>query len=159
MYYVRTWIILTLIYLALTSNLEPLNLLVGVLVAGFVLFLIRPPLESMSPRQYPSSIVATVRYIAILLVDLVQSGLQLARMVLSPEIPIKAGIINIPSNCQTELGVALSAHAITLTPGELVVEMDDDHNMYTHVLEAAKAPDYVHDAQEMRLKLLDQIFN
>lgn len=159
MYYVRSGIFLTLIYLALTSNLEPLNLLIGILVAGFVLLLIRPPLQSMSPRHYPTSILATVRYIAILLVDLLQSGIQLARMVLSPKIPIKPGIINIPSNCQTELGAALSAHAITLTPGEMVVEMDDDHNMYTHVLEGSKAPDYVHDAQEMRLELLDQIFN
>lgn len=158
MYYVRTWLLLALIYLALTSNLEPLNLLMGGIVAFIVLFLIRPPLEPMSPRHYPSSIFATARYIVILIYDLTLSGIQIARLVLTPSLPIKPGIINISSQCQTDLGAALSAHAITLTPGEMVVEMDSDQNMYTHVLDATQAPTYVHEAQEMRRELLDQIF-
>jgi multicomponent Na+:H+ antiporter subunit E len=158
MYYIRTWLLFTLIYLALTSNLEPLNLLTGGIVGVVVLTLIRPPLESMSPRNYPSSILGAGRYILILIYDLILSGIQIARLVLTPSLPIKPGIINIPSQCQSDLGAALSAHAITLTPGELVVEMDTDRNMYTHVLDATQAPTYVHDAQEMRRELLDQIF-
>lgn len=158
MYYIRTWLLLTLIYLTLTSNLEPLNLLMGGIVGVVVLLLIRPPLESMSPRQYPSSLLATVRYILVLVYDLIVSGIQIARLVLSPSLPIKPGIINISSECQTELGAALSAHAITLTPGEMVVEMDKDQNLYTHVLDATQAPTYVHEAQAMRRELLDQIF-
>ncbi len=86
------------------------------------------------------------------------SGIQTARLVLSPSLPIKPGVLRIPSDTETDLGAALSAHAITLTPGEMVVEMDSDNVMYTHALDATKAKEYVHDAQEMRRKLLDQIF-
>jgi multicomponent Na+:H+ antiporter subunit E len=159
MYYIRTGILLTLIYLALTSNLDIRNIVVGIVVALLVAALVRPPLKTMSPRHYPTSLVATIKYIGTLIWDLILSGIQLAQILLSRKMPIHPGIINIPSNCQSELGAALSAHAITLTPGEMTVEMDEDHNMYTHVLDAVRAPEYMREAQEMRLKLLDQIFN
>jgi multicomponent Na+:H+ antiporter subunit E len=159
MYYVRTGILLTLIYLALTSNLDIRNIVVGIVVALLVAALVRPPLKTMGPRHIPTSLVATIKYIGTLIWDLILSGIQLAQILLSREMPIHPGIINIPSNCQSELGAALSAHAITLTPGEMTVEMDEDHNMYTHVLDAVRAPEYMREAQEMRLKLLDQIFN
>lgn len=158
-YHIRNIVLFTLIYLALTVNWELLNIILGVLVAIFVSILIRRPLKPMSPSHIPKSIWATIRYIGTLIWDLILSGIKLAIILLSPKMPLNTGIINIPSNCQSELGAALSAHAITLTPNELVVEMDEDHNMYTHVLDAARAPEYVHDAQKQRLELLDEIFN
>jgi multicomponent Na+:H+ antiporter subunit E len=81
-------------------------------------------------------LLATVQYIFILLVDIMRNGLQVARIVLTPSLPIKPGIITIPSHCDTELGTALTAHAITVSPGELVVEVGEDGTMYTHCLDA-----------------------
>ncbi|MFO7662519.1 MAG: Na+/H+ antiporter subunit E [Chloroflexota bacterium] len=159
MYYVRTGVLLTVIYLMITSNLSIANIVVGIVVALLVAALVRPPLRTMSPSHYPTSIVATFKYIGTLIWDLILSGVQLAQILLSRQMPINPGIINIPSNCVSELGAALSAHAITLTPGEMTVEMDENYNMYTHVLDAVRAPEYMREAQEMRLKLLDQIFN
>ena len=37
------------------------------------------------------------------------------------------------------MATALSAHAVSLTPGELVVEIDDEGVMYTHCLDASRA--------------------
>ena len=161
MYYLRKVVAMTVVYLALTSNLEPLNIIVGILVGIIVTAIMGSSMaRSVSMGTFPGSIIATVRYIGVLIYDLSASGVQIARLVLTPHMPLQQGIIDIPSNCQSEVGAALSAHAITVTPGELVVEMAPSprNDMFTHVLEAEKAESYVHDAQTMRRGLLDEIF-
>lgn len=156
--YTRWIFLLALVYLALTSNLEVSNLIVGILLAAIVVALVRPDRRPTVPRNFVRSTVALVRYLLNLAHDLVVSGLQVARVVLSPSLPIRPGIIAIPANTDTDLGIALSAHAVTLTPGEIVVEIDDDHVMYTHCLDATHAEEYIQEAIEMRRELLNEIF-
>ncbi|MCB8984540.1 MAG: Na+/H+ antiporter subunit E [Ardenticatenaceae bacterium] len=156
--YVRAVLLLTLVYLALTSNLQASNIVVGVLLAVGVLALLRPQRRVTDWRAAGTAVVAVLRYIFVLAHDMVVSGMQVARIVLDPKLPIQPGIIAIPSGCQSELGTALSAHAITLAPGEMVVEIDDDGVMYTHVLDMAHAETAVAEAQELRVALLNKIF-
>jgi hypothetical protein len=52
----------------------------------------------------------------------------------------------------------LCAHAITLTPGEMVVEMDEKGVMYTNFLDDTHAEQYVIDAQKMHRDVLQKIF-
>lgn len=158
MYYLRAIILLAVFYLILTANLQFSNIIVALLLAMLTLLLVRPQRQKMEPAQFLPSVVAGVRYIVVLLVDLVLSGVQVARMVLSPSLPIRPGIIAIPAQTESELGAALSAHAITLTPGNLVVEMDDDNTMYTHCLDATDSAKKSDDAQKMRRDMLDKIF-
>ena len=104
-------------------------------------------------------ILALGAYVLIVTRDVILSGLQVARLVLDPSLPIRPGIIAIPSLCQSELATALSAHAITLAPGEMVVEIDKHGIMYTHTLDVTKAESYVNEAQQMRSDLLARIFD
>lgn len=156
--YVRWIVLLAVAYLALTSNLEAANIVVGLLLAAGVVLLVRPDPRPLAPRNIPQSLAALARYLGNLISDLVVSGIQVARIVVSPALPIRPGIIAIPAQTETELGIALSAHAVTLTPGEIVVEIDDEHMMYTHCLDVAHAEAYISDAQEMRRELLSKIF-
>jgi multicomponent Na+:H+ antiporter subunit E len=106
----------------------------------------------------PWALLALGRYLYIVVLDVVKGGLVTARLVLDPALPIKPGIIAIPSGCDSELATALSAHAITLAPGEMVVEIGEDGVMYTHVLDATQAAGYVAEAQYLRRELLRKIF-
>ena len=154
------WMIvgLWLVYLALTANLEGSNLLLGLLVAVGLTALMRPPRGRFALRRLPAALLALGRYLAVVLVDAVKSGLVAARLVLDPDLPVEPGIVAIPSGCDSELATALSAHAITLAPGEMVVEIGEDGVMYTHALDATKASEYVAEAQQMRRELLRDIF-
>ncbi len=158
MIYARWILLLTLTYLALTSNLQWTNIVVGVLIALGVLALIRPEPRPYVPRHITRSALALVRYLINLVDDLIVSGIQVAKIVLSPSLPIRPGIVAIPAQTETDLGIALSSHAVTLTPGEIVVELDEDHIMYTHCLDATHAEEYISEAQEMRRELLNEIF-
>ena len=149
---------LWLVYLALTANLELANLVLGVLIAVGLTALLRPPQGTFELRQLPAALLALVRYLFVVARDAIKSGLFAARLVLDPALPVKPGIIAIPSDCDSELATALSAHAITLAPGEMVVEIGKDGTMYAHALDATRAVEYVEEAQELRRALLRKIF-
>ena len=151
-------LILILFYLGLTANLEPRNLIASVVIALIIIGLLKPEKKSLNLKKVPQMTTSLIRYIAWLMWDLVTSGIQVARLVIDPKLPIQPGIVAIPSRAKTELGEALSAHAISLTPGELVVEIGDDGILYTHCLDASHAAEYLEDAQKMRKDLLDKIF-
>lgn len=159
MYYLRTIFLLSIAYIALVPNFEILNILAGVLIATIVVLLIRPQPHPLRWRNLPSTIVALIRYIFVLAYDLIVSGIQVARIVLNPCQSLRPGIITIPSKTKSEVAQALNAHAITLTPGEIVVEMDEDGTMYTHCLNVTDSEQLVDDAQEMRAELLEKILS
>lgn len=157
MNYIRIVIPLLIVYLALTLNLAWNNILVGVLIATFVAILLRPKINPMNLRQLPIALVALFRYTIILVIDMLLSGLQVAMIVLSPRMPIQPGIIAIPPMSESELSVALSAHAITVTPGEIVIEIGEDGTMYTHCLIATDSEKKAAEAQKLRINLLQNI--
>lgn len=158
MHYARTILILLVIYLALTANLQLSNIVLGVLVAGIATALLRPQPGRMNLRRLPAASWAIVRYVAILASDVVRSGVTVARIVLDPKLPIRPGIVAIPSGCNSELGAALSAHALSITPGELVIGIDEAGVLYTHCLDVTHAAEYAAEAQAMRRDLLSKIF-
>ncbi len=157
MYLIRVIILLTLAYLAFTSNLDPRNIIVGVLLSLIVTVLIRPERKILNMRHLPSTLWAMIRYAGLLLYDLVASGVQVARIVLSPQMKLRPGIIAIPAGTTSDTATALSAHAITLTPGELVVEISAECTLYTHCLDATESATLVKDAQQLRANLLSEI--
>lgn len=158
MHYFVLMIPLWLFYIGVTANVEPLNLIVGVFVAGLITAVIRPPKRDIPWARVPRALWASARYLAVLLVDLTKSGIQVARIVLSPSLPINQGVVAIPADTESEYATALSAHSITLTPGEMVIEIDREGVMYTHMLDVTNADEQVRAAQQRRRDLLQQIF-
>jgi multicomponent Na+:H+ antiporter subunit E len=158
MHYIRTILILLVIYLALTGNLQVSNIALGALVAAIATWLLRPRPAQMDLRRLPAAAWAIARYIAILAADVVKSGVGVARIVLDPALPIRPGIVAIETGCDSELATALSAHALSITPGELVIGIDKGGVLYTHCLDATQSAEYAAEAQAMRRDLLSRIF-
>ena len=144
-------------YLALTANVELSNIVLGVLVAAAGGGLAAPGAPAVGLQSLPGALWALAKYIVILLKDMIVSGLQVAHIVLSPALPIKPGIVAIPSGTDSELATALSAHSITVTPGALVVEISDDGVMYTHVLDVTQSEAARLSAQERRRNLFSRM--
>lgn len=150
---------LFIVYLVLTGNLEVPNLAVGILVAlGVSLLLPQGELPPFSLSRLPVFILAAVGYILVVAWDVIRGAYSTARIVLDPKLPLNPGIITIPSGSRSELGTALSAHAITLSPGEMVVAIDEEGIMYTHCLDVDNSAHFVDKAQSMRKKYLSKMF-
>lgn len=151
-------LVIGVLYLMLTANLELSNVVAGLLIGAGVSSLLQPRQLSIDWRKLPLALWSILRYLGVLIMDLVKSGIQVGRIILSPQLPIDPGIVAIDTGCESELATALSAHAMTLTPGELVVEMDDQGLLYVHCLEASKSTQYAAEAQSLRRELLSKIF-
>ena len=156
--HLRLTLICWLIYLAITANLEPSNLIVGLLIGVAITVIVRPVSQPLPLSRLPGAILNLARYTLWLSIDIIRNGIRVARIVLDPRLPIRPGIIAIPSGMKTELGVALSAHAITVTPGEQVVEIGDDGTMYTHCLDVVSSAAGAEEAQRKRRAMLESIF-
>lgn len=150
---------LLFVYLALSGNVTLPNLVVGALAALGVSNLLPVEKEAFFAwKRLPAFVWALIRYLFIVLADILQGGLATARLVLDPKLPICPGVIAFPAGSRTELGAALSAHAISLSPGELVVEMDDEGTLFVHCLDVQKSAQYAEAAQTLRQELLRQMF-
>ena len=77
-----------LLYMLLTGNWALSNILTGLVLAGLVALLIRPQKRPFSWKRLPDALLASVIYLVRLLWDLLISGLQVARIVLTPSLPI-----------------------------------------------------------------------
>ena len=158
MRYLRWVVPLTFLYIALTANAEPRNWLLGVLLATGIAVLLRPNPSSIRWRNLPTALLALGQFILSLLWDLLVSSLQVTWLVVHREIPLRQGIFALPSGCSSSLVTLLSAQAITLTPGELVVEIDEEGVLYTHSLDVVTAATKEPVAQKRRVQQLERIF-
>ncbi|MFC6988362.1 Na+/H+ antiporter subunit E [Haloplanus sp. GCM10025708] len=76
-------------------------------------------------------------YIAAFLYELLTANVDVARRVLSPSMPINPEVVEVPLRVETGLAVTTIANSITLTPGTLTMDYDDDTNtLYVHSIDA-----------------------
>ena len=123
---------LMLFWVMLVNSLAADTLLIGALVSLCVALLYRDGLSFFTEfRATPAAFVAGTLYYAYFLRKLVQSNLQMAAIVLSPDLPVKPGIIKVRTRLKSRMGRLMLANSITLTPGTLSVELDDEW-LYVH---------------------------
>lgn len=152
------WIVpITLLYMMLTGNPEPLNWGLGLLIAIGVVAVIRPNPTPVHWSKLPHALSASALFVVHLMRDLIVSGVEVARLVMQPTPNIQQGIIAIPDATEKDWVTAVSAEAITLTPGEMVVEIGDDGTLYTHTLNVDKSLATSLDAQVQRAHDLEDI--
>ncbi len=152
-------LILLITYLALVPELRFSQLILGLVIALGILGLLRPKQRPVHWAHLPSASAAAVAYLFVLIRNVIHSGLQVTRIVLHPKMPLKAGIIAFPPECDSEYGRALGAHAISLPPGELLIEMAEDGTMYIHSLDVETSERMVTASQHRRHDLLRRVFD
>ena len=73
------------------------------------------------------------RYWAWLLVEMVKSSIDVAKIVLNPKLPISPSIIDIQAQPKGKIGQAILGNAITLSPGTMTIDVYDG-NLKIHCL-------------------------
>lgn len=156
-------------WMMLTGLLSLESFLVGMFVSFLILSLLFP---NMKPRTLKELRLlertwAAIQYTLILFRDIYLSAMDVARRVLDPALPMNPGIIVTPTDYApkpdeadiSELVAAISAHGITITPGELVIGFDGKDKMYVHCLDVDASSANAAGNQAKRLALLRKIFS
>jgi len=138
-----------LIWLLLVGNLDPQELLAGAVISALVVAISLPRLGLLDGLILrPQLPWHMLRYLAVFLRALVESNLDMARRVVSPQLPIRPGIVRVQTSLESPLGRLLLANSITLTPGTLTVDLDEaTGELAVHWIDTTPGADLQHATQ------------
>lgn len=129
---IRLFAVLLVFWLLLNATLALDTLVIGVIAAAVIAYFLSGNLSYLSGYRFtPASLLATVKFLSVFLVALVQANLAMATIVLQPRMPIDPAIVRIRTGLKNPTARLLLANAITLTPGTLSVEIKNDW-LYIH---------------------------
>lgn len=134
MKYVTTFFTLLLIYLLLAGFTVD-EVILGSIISIFLTVLSAKYLSLQIDITFPVKLVKFIFiYIPVFIWKLILANLDVARRVLSPKIPLKPGIVKVKTDLKGDLGKLTLANSITLTPGTLSIDIDEEH-IYVHTVE------------------------
>ena len=130
-----TWLIIFVIWLAFTASIDIFEISVG-LVVSFIITLFT--YDSFTTRGVkglsPVKLIYVFQYVIVFLIALVKANFNVAKIVLSPKLPINPGIVEFESKLDSDFAKMILANSITLTPGTLSVDVIENR-FFIHWLE------------------------
>ena len=119
-------------WLLLSARVDPVFLGMGIASAALVTALTHRLVAKVlgpnlgGPRVAPRRIFRYVVYLLWLVGKIPPAGLQIAYHVLHPRVPIDPGVLRFRTGLQSPMARAILANSITLVPGTMTLEVDDD---------------------------------
>ncbi|WP_227376452.1 Na+/H+ antiporter subunit E [Haladaptatus halobius] len=130
------WLFVRGVVLKLTAILGEflIGLAVGLLIAfAFQRFYAAETNVVRNLRATPYAVL----YVGVFLKELATANVDVAYRVLAPGMPIKPGVVVVPLRVQTDAAITTIANSITLTPGTLTMDYDEEKNaLYVHSIDA-----------------------
>ena len=145
---------LAALWLLLSGFFTPLQLSFGAMSCAFTLWLtVR---LGLLRRDYLRLRVSarSPGYIVWLAWEIVKSNLHVARVVLSPRMPLQRQVVRLNPTQRSGMGIAIYANSITLTPGTLTMDADDGV-LEVHALTTAVADDLRSGEMDRRVTRLE----
>lgn len=134
MKYVTTFLVLFLVYILLAGFVVQ-EVIVGAVVSLVLTLLISKYVDYKIDAKFPIRLVKFIFvYMFVFIWQLLLANIDVARRVLSPKIPLKPGIVEVKTDIKGDFGKLALANSITLTPGTLSIDIEDD-KLYVHTVE------------------------
>ena len=99
-------------------------------------------------------LVPSLRYIPWLLWAIVKSNIDVTRCILNPGLPISPTLVKVKAGQQSELGQAIFANSITLTPGTVSLDVAEGE-ILVHALTRESAAEVADGEMDRRVALLE----
>jgi len=130
--FLNLWLTLMLIWLIANGTLAPDTLIAGAVISAVIALLFAAFSQVYSViRWSPKVIFHYFMYLGVFFIELVKANLSVMRLVFSPHIDIRPGIVEIKTGLKSPIGRLALANSITLTPGTLVVDIIND-SLFIH---------------------------
>jgi multicomponent Na+:H+ antiporter subunit E len=130
--FLNLWLTLLLIWLIANGNLATDTVIAGVVITAFIALAFSAFARVYSViRWSPKVIFYYLMYLGVFCIELIKANLNVMKLVFSPRIDIKPGIVEIKTKLKSPIGRLALANSITLTPGTLVVDIKED-SLFIH---------------------------
>lgn len=146
---------LSALWLLLSGHSEWLILAFGVGSVGLVVWLARR-FEVLDQEGHPIHLTGRgiVFFWSWLFWEIAKANLAVARLILSPKMPITPSVIEVEAHEKNELGQVIYANAITLTPGTVSMVVEGNR-IVVHALSRAAAEDLLAGEMDRRVAALE----
>lgn len=125
------FVVIYLLWLAI-AGINVSEMILGGVVALILSYILA---DYVNAALTAGTIVKTILFIGLyiptLIIELIKANLDVAKRVLDPKLPLHPGFVKIPTDIKSDVGKLTLANSITLTPGTLSIDADED-NIYIH---------------------------
>jgi multicomponent Na+:H+ antiporter subunit E len=131
----RAWVLfwLMLVWILLWGTLSAANVISGLAVALVITLLLPLPVVPIEGRVHPLTLM---RLVGLVGWYLVVSSAQLAWLAIKPGPPPLSAVLRAHMAIKSDLVLALAVNIVNLTPGTIVLEIDQVRRMiYVHVID------------------------
>jgi len=138
---IKLGVVLYALWILLSGHFDPLLLGLGLLSTVFVVLIaLRMDVVDHEGQPFHLRSTALLGYWAWLGWEVIKSNLDVTRRILDPRMPIEPTLTRLKATQGTDLGRVIYANSITLTPGTVALNVEDDA-IEVHALsrEAAQA--------------------
>ncbi len=142
--FIVTFILCAAFWVILTGSFAAQELIAGALVSAVVawfsakFFVHHNAFWLFNPGRFFSLIY----YCLVVFVwELIKANVSMALIALSPKLNINPGIVRVPVSLESDYGLAMLADSITLTPGTITVDMEQEEDrtwFYIHWIDVSE---------------------
>jgi multicomponent Na+:H+ antiporter subunit E len=128
------FILALLIWTFLTWPPDPQHLIIGVFVCVFVSFMMGDMFVKRPHRfKQFTRYLWFLYYIPLFIWECIKANIDVAYRVAHPDLPINPGIVKVKTTLKSDTGLTFLANSITLTPGTMSVDIDEENGfLYIH---------------------------
>ncbi len=139
-------------WLIISSSFHWFSLFLGLISSALITWYNKDFLskQDMAGWLTPNKLGLWIRCIFYLLRDIIVANIQVAKIVLSPDLPIAPEMLWIPAKSDSDFYKVMYGNAITLTPGTLTVDLTEDQYLI-HALTHQAALDLTNSTVEKLL--------
>jgi len=147
-------LILAILWLLLSGHFTPLLLGLGVVSIALTVGIARR-MQILDGEAVPLHLVTrALRYWPWLVWEIVKANIEVVRIIIDPRLPISPTLVKVKASQRNELGRAIYANSITLTPGTVSMDMDGD-TITVHALTRAGAESLEEGDMDRRVSRLN----
>jgi len=125
--------LIALIWMFLQNDFSFTSFLLGYMIGIIILFVLR---RFLIFRFYIHRVWAIFKLIIIFIIELTKANIDVVKIVFTPKLKNKPGIVAMETELTTEVEITLLAALISLTPGTISMDFSaDNKTLYIHALD------------------------
>jgi multicomponent Na+:H+ antiporter subunit E len=121
------WLLLTFVWLAISSSLAIESVATGALISAALAYTFARKFEIWGGISFsPQRLYHFILYTGAFLVELIRANINMMRYVYAPRISVNPGVVKVKTGLKSPIGRLTLANSISLTPGSLVLDIGEE---------------------------------
>lgn len=126
------FVVLMIVWFLINNSFQLEIIIIGAVLSLIISVIFGRKTDVLNEFKFtPAAFFYTFIYLIVFFIELIKSNIDVALRVIRPSLPINPGIVKTKTVLQSKMARMILTNSITLTPGTLTVDIEDDI-LYIH---------------------------